>query len=76
MCSNSTRGSRRLLTSSNPETFSQVRGETLIQIVLDVPRGQEILYSPKRHLCPEQIDQIVAGYLAGTTPENRARGRG
>ena len=67
MCSNPTRGFRRLLTSSDPETFSQVRGETTIETVLDVPRGQEIPYSPKRHLSPSEIEQIVAGYLAGTT---------
>ena len=34
---------------------------------IDIPRGQEIPYSPKRHLGPAEIEQIVAGYLAGTT---------
>ena len=67
MCSNPTRGFRRLLTSSDPQTFSQVRGENTTESVLDVPRGQEISYSPKRHLSSSEIEQIVAGYLAGTT---------
>jgi predicted DNA-binding protein (UPF0251 family) len=31
------------------------------------PSGQEIPYSPKRHLSSSEIEQIVAGYLAGTT---------
>ena len=47
--------------------ISQVRGEKAIITVLDVPRGQKIPYSPKRHLGPGEIEQIVAGYLAGTT---------
>jgi len=38
-----------------------------IETVLVSRRGQEIPYSPKRHLRPEEIEQIVAGYLAGTT---------
>ena len=67
MCSNPTRVFRRLLTSSDAHTFSQVRGEKAITTVLDVPRGQKIPYSPKRHLGPGEIEQIVAGYLAGTT---------
>ena len=67
MCSNPSRGFRRLLTSSDSQTFSQVRGAKAMKTVLDIPRGQEIPYSPKRHLSPDHIEQIVAGYLAGTT---------
>jgi len=67
MCSNPTRGFRRLITSSDPQPFSQVRDNLATKLFLDVPRGQEVPYSPKRHLSPDQIEQIVAGYLAGTT---------
>ena len=61
MCSNPTRSFRRLLTSSDPVTFSQVMGDKTIQTVVDIPRGQEVPYSPKRHLSPSEIEQIVAG---------------
>jgi len=33
----------------------------------NVPIGQEVPYSPKRHLSHEQIQEILAGYLAGST---------
>ena len=67
MCSNPTRGFRRLLTSSDPEGSSQVRGGLATETAIEVPRRQKIPYSPKRHLSPDQRDQMVAGYLAGTT---------
>jgi hypothetical protein len=67
MCSNPTRGFRRLLTSSYPDALSQVRGNLAIETVLEAPRDHEVPYSPKRHLSPHEIEQIVAGYLAGAT---------
>ncbi|MGD0380630.1 MAG: helix-turn-helix domain-containing protein [Acidimicrobiales bacterium] len=67
MCSNLTRGFRRLLISSYPKTFSQFRGQMPLETASEAPRGQEIPYAPRRHLSPEQIEEIVAGYLDGTT---------
>ena len=32
-------------------------------------RSQEVSYSSQRHLSPEETEQIVAGYLAGTTAQ-------
>ena len=69
ICSNPNRGFRRLLASSDLDALSEVRGPMAIETVVKVSGGHEVPYTPKRHLSPEQIEEVVAGYLAGTTAQ-------
>jgi hypothetical protein len=67
ICSNPPPRLRRLFQALGANTFCQVSGPTATPTASEQVPDDRIPYYPRRHLSASEIDEIIAGYLAGST---------
>jgi hypothetical protein len=67
ICSNPPARLRRLLDALNPSSFSQPNGPKTTATEPEREPIDLIPYSPRHHLTTHEIEELVAGYQAGST---------